>query len=209
MSAWKNHSVLSHSETHDTLSLCFVWDIGRCVIDTIDVIHLKDSVVILKYLYKPIMRSYQKLLLEELEFEIARWFLSKLTISDLHRFLGSTLIIRRINGLNCDHYRIIILFQSCEILCSVEGWIYHANFLWELLFKAWWKLVGISTRKIWVCVETVNNYFQNRFLLEWNIRGISALLRTKVNGYHAFIVCIKFEVKVKLTVCYFDLRYKI
>jgi hypothetical protein len=48
VSAWKHHSVFGGSEADDALTLCLICDIGCGIVYAIDVIHLKDSIVILK-----------------------------------------------------------------------------------------------------------------------------------------------------------------
>lgn len=48
MAAWKYHSVFGGSEADYALSLCLICDIGCGIVYAIDVIHLKDSIVILK-----------------------------------------------------------------------------------------------------------------------------------------------------------------
>lgn len=72
MPAWKDNCVLSCCETNDALSLSFIGYVSCCVIYTVDVIHIKDSVIV------------KELLLHKLELEGAWCLLNELTVSHLN-----------------------------------------------------------------------------------------------------------------------------
>jgi len=74
-------------------------------------------------------------LLEEFELQGAWGLLNELAIGDLDALPGTAGIVGRINGLNGDHNRIVVLFGHDQVLRSVESRVYHANLLGELLFQ--------------------------------------------------------------------------
>ena len=47
MPAWEDDGVLGRREAHHAFSLCLICDVGRSVIDTIDVVQLENRVVVL------------------------------------------------------------------------------------------------------------------------------------------------------------------
>ena len=79
--------------------------------------------------------TYQELLLEKFELKGARGFLNELAIGNLDTLPGTTGVIGRIDGLNGDHNRIVVLLGRDQILRSVESRVYHAHLLGELLLQ--------------------------------------------------------------------------
>ena len=61
--------------------------------------------------------------------------MNKLAIGDLYTFPRTAGIVGRIDGLNGDHNRIVVLLGSDQILRSVESRVYHAHLLGELLLQ--------------------------------------------------------------------------
>ena len=92
-------------------------------------------------------------MLEEFELKGTRGFLNELAIGNLYTLTGPAGVIGRIDGLNGDHYRIVVLLGSDQIFGSVESRVYHAHLLWELLLQTRREFVCIRIRKVWVCVE--------------------------------------------------------
>ena len=80
--------------------------------------------------------TYQELLLEKFELKDTRGFLNELAIGNLYALPGTAGVIGRIDGLNGDHNRIVVLLGRDKILRSVESRVYHANLLGELLLQA-------------------------------------------------------------------------
>ena len=79
--------------------------------------------------------TYQELLLEKFELKGTRGFLNELAIGNLDTLTCTTGVIGRIDGLNGDHNRIVVLLGRCQVLRSVESRVYHAHFLGELLLQ--------------------------------------------------------------------------
>jgi hypothetical protein len=62
--------------------------------------------------------------------------LDELTIGDLDTLPGTAGIVGRIDGLDGDHNRIVVLLGRDQVLRSVESRVYHAHLLGELLLQA-------------------------------------------------------------------------
>ena len=62
--------------------------------------------------------------------------MNELAIGDLDTLSGTAGIVGRIDGLNGDHNRIVVLLGRDQILRSVESRVYHAHLLGELLLQA-------------------------------------------------------------------------
>ena len=86
----KHNCVLCSCEANDTFFLRLVYNVSCYVVNAVNVVHVKDRIVILKRI---IMRiTYKELLLEELKFQCAWAVLQKLAVSDLNWFLRSSSI---------------------------------------------------------------------------------------------------------------------
>jgi hypothetical protein len=48
VSAWENDCIFGSCEANDALSLGLIRNVGRCVVHTIDIVHVEDRVVILQ-----------------------------------------------------------------------------------------------------------------------------------------------------------------
>jgi len=140
MSARKHHSILSGSIANDTFSLCFISDIGSVVINTIEIIQVKYSIIV------------QKLLFNKLILKVT-CISSESTICELNWFFCSTSIVWRIHCLNTDNNGIVVIFYLSQVISLKVACINQAYIRWELLFKSWRKFVGIWARIIRICIE--------------------------------------------------------
>ena len=75
-------------------------------------------------------------MLKEFELKCTRAFLDELAIGNLYALPGTAGVIGRIDGLNGDHNRIVVLLGRGQVLRSVESRVYHAHLLGELLLQA-------------------------------------------------------------------------
>jgi hypothetical protein len=138
----ENHCVLGRGKANNALSLSLISDVCRSVIHTIDVVHVKDCVVV------------EELLLNELELKSARCLLKELTICHLYRFFCPTCVVCRVERLNSYYNRVVIVLKGSKVVCSIEGRIQGAHLGWELLLQAGWKFVSVWMGKVRICVET-------------------------------------------------------
>jgi len=144
MSAREHHSILSGSIANDTFSLCFISDISSIVINPIEIIQVKYSIIV------------QKLLFNKLILKVT-CIRSESTICELDWFLCSASIVWWINCLNTNNDRIIVIFYLSQVVSLKVARIYQANIGWELLFKSWRKFVRIWARIIRICIEIQRN----------------------------------------------------
>ena len=61
--------------------------------------------------------------------------MDELAIGDLDALPGTAGIVGRIDGLNGDNNRIVVLLGRDQVLRSVESRVYHAHLLGELLLQ--------------------------------------------------------------------------
>lgn len=80
-----------------------------------------SKIVLLYYSVQSRKVAYQELLLEELELKVPWCLLNELSIGDLDTFSCTTGIVGRIDCLNSDDYRVVVLFKSRQIINSVQA----------------------------------------------------------------------------------------
>jgi len=122
--------------------------------------------------------------------------LAELAISELDTLLCSTSVVGGVDGLNADHYGVVVLFQGCQVFRFVLIGLDHAHFLRETLLEPRRKLVGIRARVRRVRVE-----------IERDVGSVPALLSAEVDCDHALIVCIKFHVQIERLLSVFNQSY--
>lgn len=130
MSARQYNCILCGCIADNTLFLCLISDVCSCIINTENIIQVKDGIIVLNY---KINHIYKEFLLKELKFQVARRLLGKLTISKLNCFLCSSCIVLWIYSLNSYHNWVIIIFYIKQVLQFVRWNINCADMRWELL----------------------------------------------------------------------------
>jgi hypothetical protein len=118
VAAREHHCILSSCEANDTLSLSLVRDIGSCVVDAVDVVQVKDRVVVLHSLVTG-WKAYEEFLFQELVFEGARTLLEELTVGYLNRLLRPALVTRWVKGLDRHDYGIVVILKVDQVVSAV------------------------------------------------------------------------------------------
>ena len=131
-------------------------------------------------------------MLKELELKCARSVLDELSVRVLYCLLSTPSVVLRVNCLNRDHDRIVVIFNVEEVVFSVLSRVDESHIGWELLLEPGRELVSIRTGKIRVCVETEGS--EDLKVLERDVGSVSAFLSAQVNCDHAFVVRIEFEI---------------
>ena len=98
--AGENHSVLGGRVADHTFLLGLVSDVGRSVVDSINIIEVHNLIIV------------KQLLLQELEADVFTRLLLEGTISELDILTASSFIFFGVDSLNRDHNRIEIFLVS-------------------------------------------------------------------------------------------------
>ncbi len=85
--------------------------------------------VLLYYNKLELLKTYQELLLEELEFEHVV-LKTELSVCELDRLLSSARIILRVDSLDADDYWVVVISHSSKIIQSVLA-LRQNGYLWR------------------------------------------------------------------------------